>query len=44
MLAMAGGRERTAQRLGELLTSSGFGDVAAIPTEGRPWIVEATAV
>jgi C-methyltransferase len=44
MLAMTGGRERTAQRLGELLTSSGFGDPTVIATEGPLSIVEAPAV
>jgi hypothetical protein len=44
MLAMAGGRERTAARLGELLRTCGFGDAAVIPTKGRLRIVEAPAV
>jgi hypothetical protein len=44
VLAMVGGRERTAGRLGELLRSCGFGDTRVIPTEGRMRIVEATAV
>lgn len=44
MLAMAGGRQRTAGRLSELLTSCGFGDPTVIPTEGRLRIVEAPAV
>jgi C-methyltransferase len=44
MLAITGGRERTAQRMGELLTSCGFGDPTVIPTEGRLRIVEAPAV
>jgi hypothetical protein len=44
MLAMTGGRERTAQRLSEVLTSSGFGEPRVIPTEGRLRIVEAPAV
>jgi hypothetical protein len=44
MLAMTGGRERTAGRLSELLTSCGFGEPAVIPTEGRLRIVEAPAV
>jgi hypothetical protein len=44
MLAMTGGRERTAQRLSELLRSSGFGDPTVIPTEGPLRIVEAPAV
>lgn len=44
MLVMAGGRQRTAVRLSELLTSSGFGDPTVIPTEGRLRIVEAPAV
>jgi C-methyltransferase len=44
MLAMIGGRERTAGRLSELLTSCGFGEPKVIPTEGRLRIVEAPAV
>jgi hypothetical protein len=44
MLAMTGGRERTAGRLSELLTSCGFGDPTVIPTKGRLCIVEAAAV
>jgi C-methyltransferase len=44
VLAMVGGRERTAGRLSELLTSCGFGDTRVIPTKGRLRIVEATAV
>jgi C-methyltransferase len=44
MLAMTRGRERTARRLGELLTSCGFGDPTVIATEGRLRIVEAGAV
>jgi hypothetical protein len=44
MLAMTGGRERTAGRLSELLTSCGFGDPTLIPTKGRLRIVEAPAV
>jgi hypothetical protein len=44
MLAMAGGRERTAERLSELLTSCGFGEPTVIPTKGRLRIVEASAV
>jgi hypothetical protein len=44
MLAMAGGRERTARRLNELLASCGFGEATVIPTEGRLSIVEAPAV
>jgi hypothetical protein len=43
MLAMTGGRERTARRLSELLTSCGFGDPTVIPTKGRLRIVEAPA-
>jgi hypothetical protein len=44
MLAMTGGRERTAQRLSELLTSCGFGDLTMTATEGPLRIVEAPAV
>jgi hypothetical protein len=44
MLAMTGGRERTAHRLGELFASSSFGEPTVIPTDGRLRIVEATAV
>jgi C-methyltransferase len=44
MLAMTGGRERTAERLSELFTSTGFGDARVIPTEGPLRIVEASAV
>jgi C-methyltransferase len=44
VLAMVGGRERTAGRLSELLRSCGFGDTTVIPTKGRLRIVEATAV
>jgi C-methyltransferase len=44
VLAMVGGRERTAGRLTELLRSCGFGDATVIPTKGRLRIVEATAV
>jgi O-methyltransferase domain len=44
MLAMVGGRERTARRLSELLTTCGFGDPTVIPTNRRLCIVEATAV
>jgi len=44
MLALTGGRERTAQRLGELFASSGFGAPTVIATEGRLRIVEAPAV
>jgi hypothetical protein len=44
MLAMTGGRQRTARRLSELLTSCGFGDPTVIPTKGRLRIVEAPAV
>jgi hypothetical protein len=44
MLAMAGGRERTAARFRELLRSSGFGEPTVIPTEGRIRIIEAPAV
>jgi C-methyltransferase len=44
MLVMAGGREWTAVRLSELLTSCGFGDPTVIPTEGRLRVVEAPAV
>jgi C-methyltransferase len=44
MLVMAGGRERTAVRLSELLTSCGFDDPTVIPTEGRLRIIEAPAV
>jgi C-methyltransferase len=44
MLAVTGGRERTAQRMRELLTSCGFGDPTVIPTGGRLRIVEAAAV
>jgi C-methyltransferase len=44
MLAMTGGRERTAQRLGEMFTSCGFGEPTLIATEGRLRIVEGPAV
>jgi C-methyltransferase len=44
MLAMTGGRQRTAQRFGELFTSCGFGDPTVIATEGPLRIVEAPAV
>jgi C-methyltransferase len=44
MLAMVGGRQRTAARLSELLMTCGFGDPTVIPTRGRLRIVEATAV
>jgi hypothetical protein len=44
MLAMVGGRQRTAGRLSELLTSCGFGDPTVIPTNGRLRIIEAPAV
>jgi hypothetical protein len=44
MLAMTGGRERTAGRLGELLTSCGFGEPKVIATEARRRIVEAPAM
>lgn len=44
MLAIAGGRERTAASFRELLTRSGFGEPTVVPTEGRIRIVEAPAV
>jgi C-methyltransferase len=44
MLAMTGGRQRTAQRFSELFTSCGFGDATVIATEGPLRIVEAPAV
>jgi hypothetical protein len=44
MLVMGGGRERTAARWSELLTSCGFSDPTVIPTKGPLRIVEATAV
>jgi C-methyltransferase len=44
MLAMTGGRQRTAQHLSELFTSCGFGDITVIATEGPLRIVEAPAV
>jgi C-methyltransferase len=44
MLAMTGGRERTAQQLSELLTSAGFGAPTVITTDGPLRILEARAV
>jgi hypothetical protein len=44
MLALTGGRERTARHLSDLLTSCGFGEPTVIPTEVRLRMVEAPAV
>jgi hypothetical protein len=44
MLAVTGGRERTAAQLGELLDRAGFGDAAMFETGGPLRIVEAAAI
>ena len=44
MLAVSGGRERTASQFGALFASAGFGEVSVISTAAPIKIVEATAV
>jgi hypothetical protein len=39
MLAMVGGRERTAAEYEELFTGSGFALSRIVPLEGMPWMV-----
>jgi C-methyltransferase len=44
MLAISGGRERTARELDELFQSAGFGKTTLIETTGALRMVETTAV
>src|SRR6185312_10868458 len=44
MLAVSGGRERTAGQFGALFASAGFGDATVLDTAAPIKIVEATAV
>ena len=39
MLAVVGGRERTAAEFGELLDQAGFSLARILPLEGMPWSV-----
>ena len=45
MLAVVGGRERTAAEYGELLSAPGFSLSRIVPLEGMPWsVIEGVAV
>jgi hypothetical protein len=45
MLAVVGGRERTAAEYEELFTESGFALIRIVPLEGMPWsVIEGSAV